>query len=161
MRYASLLLACALVGCAKPEPPRITPHSVKATKIGPTGLELHSELDVENPNGFALKVQKVDGKLKLGPGTEVGAATLDTAIDVPAHATKRVESDMTVRWSNIAALAPLAASAGPVPYVFEGTAKIGSPKLNLDIPFELRGQLTREQMIQAGLRGLGIPLLPQ
>lgn len=161
MRYVSLALAFVLVGCAKPEPPRITPHSVKATKIGPAGLDLHSELDVENPNGFALKVQSVNGKLKVGPGTEVGSAKVDTRVDVPAHATKRVPSDMTVRWSNVSALAPLAASPGPVPYVFEGTAKIGSAKLNLDIPFELHGQLTRAQLLQAGLRGLGIPLLPQ
>jgi hypothetical protein len=48
-----------------------------------------------------------------------------------------------------------------VPYVFEGTASVGSAKLNIDVPFQLRGQLTRDELLQAGMRGLGLQLLGQ
>jgi len=157
MRHAAVALALVLSSCAKPEPPRITPHSVQVTSVTPLEIALRAELDVENPNAFPLMVRSVSGTLRVGAGTEVGTAKVDTNATIPARATERVASDVRVRWSNLGALAPLALSPGPVPYVFGGVANVGGEKLNLDVPFELKGNLSREQILQAGLRGLGLP----
>jgi len=42
-----------------------------------------------------------------------------------------------------------------VPYAFRGVAAIGGESLSIDVPFTIKGELTREQVLQAGLRGLG------
>ena len=153
-----LVLFCA---CSKPEPPRITPYSARVSSVSPTGLGLSLELDVENRNPFPLVVREVTGKMKIG-GAEVGSADSKPDGNIPARGTARVPANLSLRWTNLAALAPLAASKQPVPYAFDGVAKVGGEKLNVDVPFTAKGELSQEQVVQAGLRGLGglIPVLP-
>jgi len=58
-----------------------------------------------------------------------------------------------MRWTNVALLAPYALNARPLPYRLRGTARIGGQSLNLELPFTISGQLTPQQVIQAGIRG--------
>jgi LEA14-like dessication related protein len=119
---------------------------------------VRSELDVTNPNSFPLVVRSVDGRLLVGSGIEVGKGTLPSGAKVPAHGTERVVGDMALPWSNLAAFAPLAVAGKPVPYTFEGTANVGGDTLNFDVPFKIRGEITADQLLSAGLRGFqGIP----
>ncbi|MBK8994711.1 MAG: LEA type 2 family protein [Myxococcales bacterium] len=154
--------ALCLIACSKPEPPKITPHSARVTALTPLAIGIALELDVENRNPYPLVVQEVSGSLKLGAGQEVGRARSEPKGNVPARATTRLPAELSVPWTGLGALAPLAASGKPVPYSFEGTAKVGGAKLNLDVPFTVKGEITQQQILQAGLRGLGgmIPLAP-
>ena len=152
---AALAFALCLAACAKPEPPTVRPRSVAVKSVGPTGLTLALELDVQNPNSFALAAHSVDGVLKLGDGVELGRAAASPEAPIPAKGSAVVPSELTVNFTNLAVLAPLALSDRPVPYVFEGQAQIGSEKLNVGVPFQLSGELTRAQLLQIGLRGLG------
>jgi len=147
-------MLCA-VACSRPEPPKITPHAARVSSVTPLGVGLALELDVENRNAFPLIVQEVTGTLKLGAGVEVGRARSEPKGNVPAKATTRVPATLEVPWTQVGALAPLAASGGAVPYAFEGIAKVGSSKVSFDVPFTVKGELTRAQIVQAGLRGLG------
>jgi len=151
----SLSLVVGLSACSKPEPPKITPHAARVQRVTPLGVGLALELDVENKNPFPLIVQEVSGTLKLGAGVEVGRARSEPKGNVPAKATTRVPATLDVPWTQLGALAPLAASGKPVPYTFDGTAKIGSAKLTFDVPFTVKGEITQAQAIQAGIRGLG------
>lgn len=151
----SLSLVVGLSACSKPEPPKITPHAARVQSVTPLGVGLALELDVENKNPFPLIVQEVSGTLKLGAGVEVGRARSEPKGNVPAKATTRVPATLDVPWTQLGALAPLAASGKPVPYTFDGTAKIGSAKLTFDVPFTVKGEITQAQAIQAGIRGLG------
>jgi LEA14-like dessication related protein len=162
MRPAAVLVALALsaVACSKPEPPKITPHSARVSAVTPLGVGLALELDVENRNSFPLIVQEVSGTLKLGAGVEAGRARSEPKGNVPAKATTRVPAALDVPWAQLGALGPLAASGAAVPYTFDGTAKVGSSKLMFDVPFTVRGEITREQVLRAGVRGLG-GLLPK
>ena len=159
MRRALILFALLVfaVGCSKPKPPKIEPHAARVKTVDATGLTLGVELDVTNPNGFPLLVRTVSGKLLMGSGVEVGNARVDSGKTVPANGTARLSSDLTARWSNIAALAPLATTGKPVAYTFEGIANVGGEKLNLDVPFRLQGELKPEQLLAATLRGLVPP----
>ncbi len=163
MRSASLALFAALsvVACSRPEPPKITPHAARVTSVTPLGVGLSLELDVENRNPFPLIVQEVTGTLKLGAGVEVGRARSEPKGNVSAKATTRVAATLDVPWTQLGALAPLAASGKPVPYTFDGTAKVGSAKVSFDLPFTVKGEITQAQALQAGIRGLGglLPLL--
>jgi LEA14-like dessication related protein len=152
---AALTLAAA---CSRPKPPTITPVSIAVTSVGPTAVGLHVDLNVHNPNGFPLVVQKVSGKFVVNGSVDMGTTSVGTALSVPANADQRVATDVSVPWTNLAALAPLALSGQPVPYSFSGTATVGGSSLNVDVPFTIDGKLTSAQIVQAGLEGL--PKIP-
>ena len=152
----AIATALCIGACSKPEPPKITPHAARVTSVTPLGVELALELDVENKNAFPLIVQEVAGTLKLGAGVEVGRARSEPKGSVPARVIEEIDLGL-----QLGALAPLAASGKPVPYTFDGTAKMGSAKINFDVPFTVKGEITQAQAVQAGIRGLGglIPML--
>ena len=158
------------VGCSKPEPPRVLPRSVRVTAITPTELKLAVDLDVYNPNSFPLLVRAASGTLEIGNGIQIGKGQASLSGSVPAKGSSIVATDLGVNWTNLPALAPLALTAAAVPYTFRGTANVGGERLNVEVPFTLTGELTRAQLVQAGLRGLsaipalqgqpGTPLVP-
>ena len=157
---AALALGLTLGACSKPEPPRVTPRSVRVAAISPTGVGLALELDVYNPNAFPILAQNVSGTFEIGDGVEVGRGHAQPRSSIPAKGTVAIASQLAVTWTNAAALAPYALSPGPVPYAFRGVAAIGGERLNVDVPFTIKGALTREQVLQAGIRGLGGMGLP-
>jgi LEA14-like dessication related protein len=153
---AALTLATA---CAKPKPPTITPKSAQVLAFGATGVTLSVAFDVANPNRFPLAVHAVDGRFALGAGAgvELGKAHAEPASSIPARGTSTVTSQVAVGWTNLAALTPFLLSPAAVPYRFDGTATLGGESLNVDLPFTLTGELTRAQLINAGLSGLSQP----
>lgn len=157
---ATVALACC-VACAKPKPPTITPRSVQLSSVGANGVRLSVTLDVTNPNRFPLIARSVDGRFFLGGGSagasgvEFGNAHAEPASSIPAQGVGSVTSDLAVSWNNLSALAPFLLSPSPVPYRFEGNATLGGESLNISLPFTLSGELTRAQLLSAGLSGLG------
>src|SRR5262245_59463630 len=110
----------ALGACAKPEPPRVTPRSVRVGAVSPAGLGLLLELDVYNPNPFPILAQRVSGTLELGSGVELGRGAVTARTSIGAKSSSTVNSQIAVSWTNAAALAPFALSTAPVPYTFRG-----------------------------------------
>jgi LEA14-like dessication related protein len=159
MRRALAAAAIFFVACSKPQPPKITPHAAKVTAITATGLTLSCDLDVENPNSFPIIVRRVNGKFLIGSGVEVGTAEVKSSTSVGAGKTERVPSNLDVAWSNLGALAALGSSP-EVDYAFEGLANVGTDEWNVDVPFRLKGKLTRVQLVNAGLRGFSMPSVP-
>ena len=151
----SILALAMAVGCSKPKPPEVTPRSVRVVALQPLGAELEVVLDVRNPNGFAISASDVRATFKLESGAELGRGTAPTRFTVPAEQTTTVPARLTIAWTNLAALAPYALSGQPLPYRIVGSARIGGERLNMELPFDIGGTLTREQIMQAGLRGAG------
>ena len=145
--------------CAKPKPPTITPKTAQVLAVSATGVTLAVAFDVSNPNRFPLIVHAVDGRFSLGSGAgvELGKAHAEPASSIPAQGTSTVTSQIAVGWTNLAALTPFMLSPAAVPYRFDGTATLGGESLNLNLPFTLTGELTRAQLINAGLSGLSPP----
>ena len=163
VRHPRTLLAAAtltlLTACSKPKPPTITPKSAQVLAVGATGVMLEVAFDVANPNRFPLVVNAVDGRFLLGPGagSELGKAHAEPASSIPAEGTSTVTSQIAIGWTNLAALTPFMLSPAAVPYRFEGNATVGGESLNVNLPFTLAGELTRAQLINAGLSGLSPP----
>ena len=145
--------------CAKPKPPTITPKSARVLAVGATGVTLAVSFDVANPNRFPLIVHAVDGRFSLGAGAgvELGKAHAEPASSIPAQGASTVTSEIAIGWTNLAALTPFMLSPAAVPYRFDGNATLGGESLNLNLPFTLTGELTRAQLINAGLSGLSQP----
>ena len=154
--FIALTLA---LGCAKPKPPTITPKSAQVLAVSATGVTLAVAFDVANPNRFPLIVHAVDGRFLLGAGAgvELGKAHAEPASSIPAEGSSTVTSEIAVGWTNLAALTPFMLSPAAVPYRFDGNATLGGDSLNLNLPFVLSGELTRAQLISAGLSGLSQP----
>jgi len=160
-----LVTTCAVLtlatACAKPKPPTISPKSAQVLAFGATGVTLAVSFDVANPNRFPLIVHAVDGNFSLGAGAgvELGRAHAEPASSIPAEGTSTVTSQVAIGWTNLAALTPFMLSPAAVPYRFDGNATLGGESLNVKLPFTLTGELTRAQLINAGLSGLGQPAL--
>jgi LEA14-like dessication related protein len=160
MRPWMCLLALAIVLCAcdKPKQPEVSVLGGKVTSVTPQGVVLRVELDVTNPNSFPIEVQSVSGKLFIHDTTELGTGSLKSGASIGARRKKRVAADLTLGWTNMTALASSAAQSKPVPFTFKGKAVLGTESVNLEVPFEVKGELTQAQLINAGLGGL--PKIP-
>lgn len=153
-------VSCALLAsCAKPEPPTLSPRAIRVATVGRTGIGLVLDLDVHNPNAFPLIARRVDGTLALGPssGAELGRGHAELASSIPANGASSVAANLQIDWTNLAALFPFAVSKQPVPYTFRGNAMVGGERLNVTVPFEIAGQLTAAQLLDAGLRPFATP----
>lgn len=152
-------------GCQKPEPPQITPKEARVVAINPQGLELVLKVEAINPNRVTLSAQSFSGKAKLDGKWEMGAVTVTKPVVLPPNAPTVIDVPMTMPWRDMQSLAALAGTQRPVPYVVEGTVRIGGERINVDVPFSLSGTITREQVTNAALRSLpaipGLGRLPQ
>lgn len=153
MRFASALLAIALGACSKPQPPTLTPQVARVVAVSARGLELDVEVFVENPNSFPLTASTVTGTLFVADGQKLGEGSARPEHDIPAEGSSIVPSRVHVAWDELPSLAPFLTRES-VPYVFKGNVSVGSDSFNVTLPFTLSGQLTRSQLLEAGLRGL-------
>jgi LEA14-like dessication related protein len=142
-----------LAACSKPQSPTVTPRSIQVTSVSPAGITLGVALDVYNPNGFPLLARAVDGTLDLGAGAAASHAHAELSSPVPAKGSSVVSSSIDVSSANLVNLLPFALAGRPVHYTFRGTAEFGGESLNVRLPFQLQGDLSQAQLLQAGLRG--------
>jgi LEA14-like dessication related protein len=110
------------------------------------------EVDVHNPNSFPLVADAIEGVIEVGPGSTLGYGLAYPRGMIPAEGASRVVTQVDVQWTNMGALTPFLMSSGPIPYVFKGKARVGGDGVSLAVPFEVNGQLTRAELIGAGLR---------
>jgi LEA14-like dessication related protein len=160
---AFVLSLALLAGCARPKPVEVKPRSVQVAAIQPQGLELLVVLDVHNPNGFAITARDVSGTLQLENGVELGRGSASAAVTVLAEQTAAVPTRLSMAWTNLAGLAPYALSPRALPYHIVGKARIGGESLNVELPFDISGTFTREQVLAASMRGAAslIPAAPR
>ena len=153
--FLALCLAgvLALTACT-PQRPTVTPQVARVLWVGSSGLRLGVEVDVHNPNSFALTADAVEGVVELGDGSTLGHGVAYPRGRIPPKGTVRLTTLLDVQWSNMKALAPFLLTSGPVPYVFRGRARLGGNGLSLTIPFQVTGELTRAELMRAGWRGL-------
>ncbi|HET9953862.1 MAG TPA: LEA type 2 family protein [Polyangiaceae bacterium] len=154
------LAALALTGCSKPVPPRVTPLAATVVSVAPSGLRLRVDLDVYNPNAFPLSARSVDGTVSVGSGVVLGQGHAEPSASIAPEQSGTVSSELSIDWQNLAALLPFAASTEPVPYTFDGQATIGGEKLNVTLPFQVKGALSRTDLVNIGLAGMKNSGLP-
>jgi LEA14-like dessication related protein len=158
-RARSLVLAlvlCALTACARPKPPTVTPTVARVVAVSNRGVDLEVTLAVHNPNGFALSARAVAGTLFLDGQTKLGTGQATPQESIPARGSAEVRSQVQVAWESLPSLQKFLGRE-QVPYDFKGSVTLGGEALDITLPFELKGTLTRDQLLQAGLRGLFPP----
>ena len=151
---AALLSTLVLVAaCSKPKPVDIAPRSVRVAALRPEGIDLTVELDVHNPNTFAIRASAVSAVLEVENGAELGRGSSLPAFTIPAEGRITLPAALTLQWTNLSVLAPYALGGQPVPYRVRGMARVGGESLNLDLPFTISGQLSPDQVVKLALGG--------
>ncbi|WP_394821712.1 LEA type 2 family protein [Pendulispora albinea] len=150
--------ALPLLGCSKPQPPQITVIDAKVTGIDLAGLTVDVHAEAVNPNKFPLMLQSVTGSATLDGKYELGAVTVTKPVTLPAGERTAISAPLTMKWQNVTTLASLVAGAESIPFTVKGDAAIGGEKLQVSVPFQVQGTLTRAQITQSALRS--IPTLP-
>jgi LEA14-like dessication related protein len=157
VRRACVLWAIALLttACAKPKPPELKPISAQVSALKPEGVELSVVLDARNPNSFPIVCSSVTAKLETQSGASLGSGSTVEAFSIPGGSAKPISTKLDIRWDSVSVIAPYAMTRQPLPYRVTGTARVGGESLNMEVPFTVNGELTQEQVVTAGLRGVG------
>jgi LEA14-like dessication related protein len=155
----ALAIGSATTACSKPKPPTIVPKEAKVVAVDADGLTLDLQVEMTNPNGFALNVRRVAGRVKVD-GIDLGSVDAPSAMALPPNAPTLVRVPTKVRWEGAAALATIAAKGRDVPFVVDGTVGIGGEKLSVDVPFSQAGVITQRDLQQAVIRSIQKHVLP-
>jgi LEA14-like dessication related protein len=142
-----------LSGCIEPKSPVVTPQVTRVTAVMPSGLDLALTLRVDNPNDFPLAVHRVKGTVFIGQGKRLGESSAQPSQWIAAKQSGIVQSSLRVPWEQLPALSELVGRT-QVPYRVVGDVTIGGESLNVTVPYEMSGQLSTQQLLAAGLRGL-------
>jgi LEA14-like dessication related protein len=149
----ALFLLLGPSACPTPQSPTVTPHVARVTAVSSRGLDLDVEVQVDNPNAFALSAEAVSGTLFLANGKKLGQGSAKPTHSIPARGSSMVQSRVHVDWEDLTLLTPFI-MAESLPYTFRGDLTLGGESVNVTLPFSLEGRLTRSELLQAGLRGL-------
>jgi LEA14-like dessication related protein len=147
-----LLIVISSLACARPRPPQISPRVVQVAGVSPVGIDLDVQLGVHNPNAFSLYAEAVSGTLYVGNQQRLGRGEARPRQPIPGNSDGLVASRVHIDWADVTALLPLLQKER-VPYEFRGDVTLGGESLNVTLPFSLSGELTRAELIQAGMRG--------
>lgn len=156
----TVLLASILVvsaACSKPEPPTLVPKEAAVSTVTANGVALVVKVDARNPNRIPLATRAVTAKVRVDGKYDLASVTMDKPIELAPNATTPIDVPMQMTWTDAQILGSLVAANRTIPFTVEGTMAIGGERLNVDVPFRIDGTLTREQLIEAGLRSLKIP----
>jgi LEA14-like dessication related protein len=161
-----ILLAAALAlpafsgcsGCARPEPPTVTPLSGKVTGISSAGIDVDAKLEAYNPNDFDIAVKSFTATVTLDHQYTLPNVGSAHAVTLPALKKKVFEVPISVKWSDVSTLVPLGLSNRDVPFDAEGKVRVTAASLDVDLPFKVSGVVTHQQIVQAV--GRSMPRLP-
>lgn len=111
----------------EPEKPKVTLRGIEALSLSRESLELKAVLAVENPNGFEIKIVKMDYKLRALGGDAVWGS-MHEKIVVPANATTEVSLPLSLKLSVIKdLLGQIVKSRGKAAAELEATLVFDTP----------------------------------
>lgn len=147
-----------LSACSKPQPPTIVPKEARVAAISPAGIDLVLKVEATNPNSMTLSAQSFTGKAKLDGKWDLATVTISKPVVLPPREPTMIEVPLTMPWQDANALIAMSTAQKPVPYVVDGTVKVGGESLNVDIPYSVSGTISREQIAAAAMKS--IPAIP-
>lgn len=125
--------------------PRVSVAALRLDRLTLTAASLVLSLDLRNPNDFSLSLQGLDYRFEVG-GRQWAQGRAARAAAIPARGAGRLELQITL--DLVAAgrtVAELLARRGPVTYVLDGNAEVGTPLPLLKsarVPVHLAGEVT-------------------
>jgi hypothetical protein len=146
-----VVLASLAVACSKPMPPTIGAERATVTSVDAAGIGLDVDLAATNPNAEDLSVRELTAHLVLSGDRDVGTVTVPNTVTLAAGKTTPLSVHVSLKWSEMGTLAPLALAGADVPYVVDGTLSLGGMLQSIGVPFRLSGTIPRDQILRAAL----------
>jgi LEA14-like dessication related protein len=150
---AAAALAVSSAACSKPSPPTIAPERATVTSIDAQALHLDVTLTATNPNAVDLPVQDLTAHVVVAQ-LDLGSVTLPKAVTLNAGKATTLDVPISVPWTNLAAVAGVAAMPGDIPFTVDGNVDLGGALLHVGVPFRLTGKMSHDQLAGAALRSL-------
>jgi LEA14-like dessication related protein len=142
------LVAPGAAGCALFfENPSVSIAEVRVSSVGLTGATAQVELDVSNPNGFALTAEGVRYRLSFADAqAEEGWRTLaegetEEKVVIAARDTTQVRLSVPFTYASLGRALQSLLNAGSLPYRLDGDVKIDAPVRDVRVAFDRRGSL--------------------
>jgi len=142
----TLLLTMTLGGCALFfSRPSVTIADVRVLSVGLVGATAEVMLDVENPNGFDLRLTDIRYRLLFADETvEDGWRVLtdgasDERIVVPANGTQQVRLALPFRYSDLGLALGSILTERTLGYRLQGDVRFEAPIRDVRVPFDRRG----------------------
>lgn len=154
MRIAILVAAAAVAGCSRPAPPTIVPEQATMTSIDMLAVHLEVALTATNPNAVDLPVRDETARIVVAQKYDLGTATVPNAVTLPAGKATKIDVPVSVRWTDMGALAQLAATSAAIPFTVDGTVNLGGDLIAVSVPFHIAGTVSHEQLVGAALNSL-------
>lgn len=131
----------ALAGCSSLlrqviAKPTVAVKSVKLADIDGAAAKLLIGIEVDNPNSFALKIDKLKYEVEIG-GRAFTTGNLDHISEIPAKKKAVVEIPLAVKYSDLFSSMIELIRTRTSRYVIKGSATVGA----FDIPFHEKGDL--------------------
>lgn len=116
--------------------PKVTFASLNVRDANAEGATAVIGLNVENPNGVSLTVDRLQYALELG-GKSIAMAEVEKVATIAAHATTKVEVPVPFRYDQIFSSVLDLIAKGTAAYKVTGSARIGL----FTLPFDHAGDL--------------------
>ncbi|XAL99830.1 LEA type 2 family protein [Phycisphaeraceae bacterium D3-23] len=159
MRLLLLTLLCSLtLGCKSLEGlgvknPTAVVHNMDVRDITADGFTMDFDIEVDNPNAFALPLTNTDYQVAVA-GVDAVNGNISPAGSIPANGSGRVTLPINVTYQQLLDLGnALADSGGEVPYRFNAdlgadAESLGGLMSNLKIPLEYEGTLDLASLLR-------------
>jgi LEA14-like dessication related protein len=147
-----------VVACSKPVPPTLAPKRANVTSISPSGIGVEVTLLVTNPNSIDIPAREAKAHVVLDKQIEVGLATVDENVTLPANQTTEMKVAVSLPWNNVMPLLGLAMSDRSIPYTIDGTLALGGELVSVELPFTIDGTVSHDQIVKATMNS--IPAIP-
>ena len=133
---AAGLTACAVLARTFITKPKVELKSVVVAETTDTGLTLLLGVEIDNPNSFALKVDRLRYEVELG-GRSFTTGTLENAAEVPGKSKAEVKIPVKVKFADMLATALDLWTKRTSSYRVKGGATVGF----FELPFDESGEI--------------------
>jgi LEA14-like dessication related protein len=135
-----LLGGCAALRQARRfERPRLEYESCSAA-LDLEGVSVALHLRLENPNDFGLELRRLGYRLEV-EDRRLGEGELPGGLSVGPRAWAAVTVPVRVLWRDVPGIAEVVLGRDAVAYRVSGSAAVGSPLGEIDVPFDRRDRL--------------------
>ncbi|MES2962241.1 MAG: LEA type 2 family protein [Bdellovibrionota bacterium] len=143
--FISIFMVSAAVGCSSScasvaerlvEKPKIALSRVALQDVTPNTATVVFGVEVDNPNGFALKLDALRYELEIG-GKAIGSGRIDKPAEVAAHSKGVVDVPVPVKFADLFSSFSDLMNKTTSDYRVRGEASFGL----LSIPFDEKGEI--------------------
>ncbi|MEW5847223.1 MAG: LEA type 2 family protein [Myxococcota bacterium] len=142
----ALSSSCATTRASQLIMPTIKLHRLSALTFDSNGLVAEAQLNIDNPNPFPLRMEKVSYALTFEGRPTARGETVDS-VEVPARGSALAKVTLRAPYRAVAAAGAVLLLMGELPYTLEMWVDFYTPLGPARVPVKEEGKLTLPQLL--------------